>query len=211
MSELLLINPRRRRRAASSTKRRRTTVKRRHNPVRALSVAPTRRRRRNPIGAKIRRLSRRRRNPISLRNTGIMGMLKDAALGGIGSVGVDAIMGQVRPMLPASLTSDFYAYSATKAAITVALGVFGKKAIGSKATAMATGALTVQIANVITGMLRGATSAVPSGSLGRGRMGYFPGASPSNNPTRQSMRLPMGANGSLSGVSARVREGVSVR
>lgn len=146
MQELLYINPKRRTRRASTAKRH----TRRANP----------RRRRNPIAArvhhKVRRLSthhhRRRRNPISLKGEGIGEMLKTAVLAGAGSVSVDAIMGQVRPMLPASVQTG-YEYTAVKAGITVGLGILAKHLLGAKGTEMAQGALIVQAAMLITSMV----------------------------------------------------------
>ena len=101
---------------------------------------------------KVRRLSRRRRNPLSLKGEKIGDMLKSAVLAGAGSVAVDAIMGQVRPMLPTSVQTG-YEYSAVKAGITVLLGVLARKALGPKGATMAEGALTVQAALLITSMV----------------------------------------------------------
>jgi hypothetical protein len=162
MAEMLLINPRRRkaRRAAPARKRApsRRRASRRRNPAPALAYSPVRRRRRlNPLRAHAaRRHTRRRRNPIggsaSFSSRSIMGMLKEALIGGVGAVGMDLIQGQVNPMLPASLQTQpntVGAGDAVKAALTVALGVLLKKPTRGLSVKMAQGALTTQVRDLI--------------------------------------------------------------
>lgn len=229
--QLLLINPRKRRarkanparrravRAANPRRRRRTAVARRPNPV-GMFLNP-RRRRRNPSRAIHRRVMRRgrRRNPIA---SGLIeGMFKDAAIGAVGSLGVDMIMGQVQPQLPATMQTG-YAYVLLKAAATVALGIFGKKFAGPVAITAAQGALTTQLAvalyDSVSGSVTTDTPASLSGLAGPRkvrrsgqRMGYYtpamqvPGSRGSNNHVPQIRSLGMYLNGvkgnDLAGVS----------
>lgn len=230
--QLLLINPRKRRarkanparrraRAANPRRRRRTAVARRPNPV-GMFLNPRRRaRRRNPSRAIHRRVMRRgrRRNPIA---SGLIeGMFKDAAIGAVGSLGVDMIMGQVQPQLPATMQTG-YAYVLLKAAATVALGIFGKKFAGPAAITAAQGALTTQLAvalyDSVSGSVTTDTPASLSG-LGNGRkmrrggqrMGYYtaaqqvPGSRGMNTHVPQIRSLGMYLNGvkgnDLAGVS----------
>ena len=132
MSSMLLINPRRRaakkRVSAAPKRKRRARVARHRNPVSVVSLSPVRRkRRRNPIAA--RRHVKRRRNPIGggMRHLtgGVVGMLKDAMIGGAGAVAVELVMGQVNGFLPPSLQRTAGSVSigdAVKAGITVVLG-----------------------------------------------------------------------------------------
>lgn len=161
MGTLMLVNPKRRRR--SSTKRRSTA--RRANPAN-----PRRRRARrasNPVNP-IRRVRRsrimrsrnpgrrirRRRNPISMRSlTGgsLMNMLKSAAIGGAGAVGVDIIMAKINGYLPASLRAGVGPgmNDIVRVALTVMIGKFASKATRGMSEKMAAGALTVQMARLI--------------------------------------------------------------
>lgn len=118
----------------------------RHAPV---AANPRRRaaRRSNPI-----RHHRRRRNPsgrdfMSLATS----MLKEAGLGAVGSVVVNAAMSYVRPSLPATMSADPIQYGAVKALATIGLAYLGK---GSKMVLpMATGALTCQLSQLLISQL----------------------------------------------------------
>jgi hypothetical protein len=155
-----LINPRKRRRAAKKAKRR----VRRSNPVsyravtrRARAANPAKRRtrrmrRRNPV-AELRGRARRKSNP-SLRGMfgGIVPMLKDAAVGAVGAIAVDAAMGQVNKYLPASMQPTPGALGtndAIKMVTTVALGSLLSRATRGMSRKAAAGALTVQMDKAI--------------------------------------------------------------
>lgn len=187
MGKLVLINPSNRRSAVGKRRKTRKTRKaRRRNPVPTSHSAIARKAR--AVLANARR--RRRRNPALLGGAG-MGDLKTVAInalvGGAGAVAVDAVMGQVRPMLPASLSSG-YAYTATKAVATVALAVIGRKALGPVATRAAQGALTCQARDLIAGAIG---SSVPMGAYVGA---YSPGmiARPGNAPARRLNFAPSG-------------------
>lgn len=161
MAEMLLINPRRRRKARRANpiaKRRRVT--RRRNPL--ATVARRRRRnpmplvrRRNPIGLARRRVMRRRRNPIGGMGTGmLMAAIREAFVGGAGSIAVDLAMGQINRFLPVNLQSNpmasgIGAGDAIKAIITVTLGHLLARPTRGLSRKMAMGALTVQSANLM--------------------------------------------------------------
>jgi uncharacterized membrane protein YgdD (TMEM256/DUF423 family) len=181
--QLLLINPKRRRRAArSSNPKRRRARARRGNPMvaarvhrRVMRANPRRRysmaRRHNPI-----RHRRRSRNPIGGSFMNAAGsMVKTAALGAVGSAGVNALMSYVMPMLPATVNTG-PSYAAIKALITIALGVYGRK-MSPMVPEMAQGALTVQAALFLTSQLGatlptdGALGYYTSGVQVRGRAG----------------------------------------
>lgn len=166
---LWLANPRRKRKGSrklskkqiaagfgggSKRRRRRSSKARRHKrSVRSVAAAPVvHRRRRRSRGAS--GVVRRRRG--GRRSGGMKGnvinLLKAGAIGGAGAVAVDMIMGQVRGFLPASLGSPVdsagqpnYGYFGTKAAIALALGVYGNKlpVVGGYTSRMSEGALTV--------------------------------------------------------------------
>ncbi len=150
MAEMLLINPRARRksRKASPAKKRVRRAKRRSNPISTSVVRAARpviRRRRNPIA------TRRRRNPISmgsLKGSNIINMLKDAAIGGAGSIAVDVAMGYAAPYLPASLRrvpGTVGVGDAVKLAATILLGKVLSKPTRGLSEKMAKGALTCQM------------------------------------------------------------------
>lgn len=236
MAELLLINPRKRRAAKKTAKRRTRRVRR--NPITVVS-APKRRvvRRRNPIGlGRIARRGRaRRRNPISMNTSGIVGMLKTAAIGGAGAVAVDALMGYVAPYLPASLKQNGSAvgkvgvYDAIKMAITIAAGEGLNKVSKGYSRKLAAGALTVQMSDIIrtfvpTTMTMGYYSpgAVIQGNNrvgplmtrvnGAGRMGAYLKSNAS--PLLSAYQAPGATqllSGSGRGQTARSREGVTYR
>jgi uncharacterized membrane protein YgdD (TMEM256/DUF423 family) len=198
MQELLLINPRKRRAAkkraspkkrasARRAKRKTVTVTAKVNPVkrrvmRRRAASSTRKRRsykRNPIG--------------SVRNVGksifgsIMPMVKDAVIGAAGSVAVDYLAGKVRGSLPAALNTG-YAYDATKALATVALGVTLKGVTRGASLKMAQGALTVQADRIVRSML---PATVASG------MGY---ALPTRTTTLRTVNAPLSMPGTMGAI-----------
>lgn len=231
---MLLVNPRRRRKA-SPARRRRASTGRRRNPIAALTLS--RRRRRNPIAA-VGRRSRRRRNPIGLRRVmrrrrnplSLGGMsfyttlLKDAVIGGVGSVGMDYLMAQLNPILPVSLqpaAANISANDAVRAFLTAFLGKSLSGPTKGMSIAAARGALTVQVAAIINTMAPAAMSgfgyASPAriiqgtnrvGPIRKGMNAYLaPGTTPLLNAYLPSGRSPL-----LSGVRGRTaqqREGVS--
>jgi len=169
MAEMLLINPRARRRARRAAVRRsparaRRRVARRRNPappvVAAVRRTVRRARRRTAVRAMTnpaRRIHRRRRNPISLGggNTakGIMGMLKEAAIGGAGAVAFDVLMGKINPMLPMTLQTSPNSVGvgdAVKAVMTAVIGNALAKPTKGLSRKLAQGALTAQARDIIS-------------------------------------------------------------
>lgn len=151
MAEMLLINPRRRRKAVrksakSVIRRRRVTTrkKRTNNPMPIVAA-----RRRNPIARRV----MRRRNPAGRMGAGmLMQAIREAFVGGVGSVAVDLAMGQINKVLPATLKvtpGSVGAGDAVKALATVALGHFLSGPTRGLSRKMAQGALTVQAANIV--------------------------------------------------------------
>lgn len=222
MAELLLINPRKRRASKAKAKTRRV---RRSNPI-AKAAAPVRRRR-NPIGLRRVKSVRRRRNPIGggFNTSGIVGMLKTAAVGGAGSVGVNVAMGYILPYLPASFTADVSKpglYDALKVGITIALGEVLNKPTKGLSRKMAAGALTVQASEIIgkvlpASMVLGGTGYSSPARIMQGTQRIGPnmqrvGAySQGATPLLSAYQRPGGATALLSGgrqrQSAREREG----
>ena len=157
MAEMLLINPRRRKaRRANPVAKRRV---RRRNPLAAVArrrrrnPMPLVRRARNPIGLARRRVMRRR-NPIGGRmGYGmLMSAIREAFVGGAGSVAVDLAMGQINKFLPATLKTvpgQIGAGDAVKALITVTLGHLLARQTRGLSRKMALGALTVQSAQIM--------------------------------------------------------------
>lgn len=158
MAEMLLINPRRRKaRRANPVAKRRV---RRRNPLAAVArrrrrnPMPLVRRARNPIGLARRRVMRRRRNPIGGRmGYGmLMSAIREAFVGGAGSVAVDLAMGQINKFLPPTLKTvpgQIGAGDAVKALITVTLGHLLARQTRGLSRKMALGALTVQSAQIM--------------------------------------------------------------
>ena len=97
----------------------------------------------------------RRRNPIGGMGTGmLMAAIREAFVGGAGSIAVDLAMGQINRFLPATLQSNpmasgIGAGDAVKAIITVMLGHFLARPTRGLSRKMALGALTVQSANIM--------------------------------------------------------------
>lgn len=173
MAHMLLINPRRRKRAASKrgkTAARRVVRSRRKRPAFAAVNAPKRRRRRsrkvarrsNPIPrSKVYR--RRRRNPSARAMlSGVLPMLKSAAIGGAGSLAVDYAFGMVRGYLPAALQpvpGTVGAGDGVKALFTVAVGRLLDRPTRGLASKAAAGALTVQARGILQALLPASVTA----------------------------------------------------
>jgi len=152
--ELLLINPRKRGRRKNPTpprgrggrfvsrKRRAAPRKARRSKARAVVTVRTNPRKRryvrrsNPV--KMRR--RRRSNPIGGMFGGITGQLMTALKGAGGAIVVNAAYNYIP--LPAMLRAGRMQYVA-KGALAILLGTFGRRFLGSMASDMARGALTV--------------------------------------------------------------------
>lgn len=184
MAQVLLMNPAKRRKARRANPKRRAA--RRRNPAAVVRAAPRanpirrhRRRRSNPIVMRRVGRVRRRRNPISLGGASIGDLIKNAAIGGGGSVAVDIIMGQVKPMLPTEMQTGTQ-YTLAKAAVTVGIGMLFAKMMGATGAKMAAGALTVQAANFISQQF------APSVGM---PMGYFTPGMPVRNSARMGNRM----------------------
>lgn len=250
MAEVLLLNPAKRRkarrrnpspaqraarakfaamaRARSAGARRANPKRRRRNPTPAVSyeMNPRRRRarRRNPIAA-YRRVARRR-NPIGLGSVslnGIMAVAKEAAVMGAGAVAMDVAYGYVQKYLPASLQAgpnQATVGAAVKAVLTVAAGQMLSRSTGGLSRKAALGALTVQMRDLVSGMLPAGTVAglgyaVPGRVVNRSaRIGpnqttmnaYTPPGS--KTPLLNAYTAPGSMSPLLSGVrDARAREG----
>lgn len=207
MAEMLLINPRRRRRrnpvSAVSRRRRRNPIaavsrrRRRRNPMPLqLAAMPRRRitlRRRNPVGA-LRRRVMRRRNPIGGGRMGgmLMAAIREAFIGGAGSIGVDLAMGQINKFLPATLQTrpgTVGAGDAVKALITVMLGHFLAGPTRGLSRKMAVGALTVQSATIMRNFLPATLT---------GQLGYY-------NPAMVTMGVPSLSSNASMGMGAYTR------
>lgn len=169
MPQLMIVNPAKRRRASTKKRRVRAAPRRarrssvRRNPI---SVAHVKRRirryvrraRANPITHRRRRI---RRNPIglgSLRASSIVAMLKDAAIGGAGAVGMDWLWDKISPNLPATVVSSVGMSRAVQAGLTVLLGRLLKGPTRGLSEKMAIGSLTVQAYSVIQDMTSGGMS-----------------------------------------------------
>lgn len=198
MQELLLINPSKRGAKKRSAKAKKRTAKRRVAKRRTVTVSakvnPVKRkvmRRRNPVAARRRKY---KRNPIgSARAVGrsifgsIMPMVKDAVIGAVGSVAVDYVAGKVRGSLPAALNSG-YAYDATKALATVALGVTLKGVTRGASIKMAQGALTVQADRIVRSMLPASVT---------GGLGY---ALPTRTTSMRTVNEPLSMPGTMGAI-----------
>lgn len=160
MSQMLILNPAKRRRSSGTTKKRRASgAKRRRvhrNPSSAVAtVKRAIKRRVSRVSARKNPFARRRRvrrNPIglgSLRGSSIVNMLKDAAIGGAGAVGIDFLFAKVAPYIPASIQTNDAAMQAVRVALTIAAGRLLKKPTKGLSEKMAVGALIVQAYNVI--------------------------------------------------------------
>jgi hypothetical protein len=164
MAQLMLINPRKRR----ATKRKAATKKRTYRKA-AVKSNPTptiRRRRRSSLKAVARRTRRVRRNPIGM--GGIMGMLTDAAIGGVGAVGVNFLFDKLP--VPVNYKTGVMG-AAAKAAVAVAVGTFGKKLLGNTASKMAAGALTVIAYDLARNLMPAPAIVLPAANVNG--MGYI--------------------------------------
>jgi len=191
MSTLFMVNPRSKRRRGKSRKHRsaaqRAATARlvalnkgfRRNPRRKSRKASRRKQRGFAVmsAPRVHRLRRRARRAFeSMRSHfaggGIVGsassLLKAGAIGGAGAVAVDVGMSYVRSYLPSSMTSPVnadgsanFGYFGAKAALAIALGVYGRRIpkLGAFAGRMAEGALTVMAYQLMRPM-------VPANMLG---------------------------------------------
>ncbi len=152
--QLLLINPKKRTRKAApkaKAKRRRAKPALMSNPVKR------RRRRLGAIRTKAKRAMRKyKRNPsLRLSMTTVTNMGKTAVIGAVGAIAVDALFGQVKGFLPASMQTATDAggglnplYFLAKGSLAVLGGVFGAK-LTKHAGTMAEGSLTVSAYEVM--------------------------------------------------------------
>lgn len=222
----LLLNPRKRSRKARKSRKHRTAAqraatrrmiaanrsrrgggRRRAVVVHANPVRRSRRRyRRNPVGG-----SRARRHYNAIRSSGAFNMLKSGAMMGVGAVAVDLLFGQLARFLPASMAvpqnadgSTNWLYFATKAAIAVGVGAYGRKVIPAKyAEAAAIGSLSILAYSI-------ARSMVPS-SLAMGA--YVNPARVVNQQRLNGMRayLPTSSAAARPMVGPRIRAASAVR
>lgn len=142
--------------ARARAKHRRPARRRAHTATVLANPAP--RRRRRHVSVANRHHSRRiRRNPISVRSLthSALGMVKEAAIGGAGAIGVDLIMGQAIKYLPDTMTSRYttdgtvnWSYYAAKTGLALAAAFAGGKMLPAKARSYvmqaAQGSLIVQ-------------------------------------------------------------------
>lgn len=231
MAEMLLINPRRRRRAATTRRRRRRNPvaryrapvavarmrrasnplrRRRRNPMPLFATTVARRRRRNPIARRMR--SVRRRNPVG--TAMLMTSIRNAFIGGAGSIAVDLAMGQINRFLPANLVAkptEIGAGDAIKAVITVMLGHFLARPTRGLSRKMAEGALTVQAARLMQPLAKQVglplgyynPGMITAGTPGvRSAMGAYT----RGTPLLSAYSRPAGPSPLLSRGSARTRE-----
>ena len=170
MAEMLLINPktRGRRKARRSNpigarKARRASARRR-NPIAAVARYA---RRRNPIGLMKRRVMRRRRNPIGMPSMGgVVGMIREGLMSGVGAVAFGVVHGQIQKFLPATLRvvpGKIGAGDAVKALITVVLGQALSGVTRGYSKKAAAASLTVQMHDLVKGFV---PAALPLGGLG---------------------------------------------
>jgi hypothetical protein len=185
MSQLLLVgNPAKRRRSSkprsaaqkAATRKMLAANRSRKNPVHRKRRARVASARKNPVAhrrtrAVVHHKRRTRRNPISAHMGGAVTLVKGAAIGAVGAIGVDALFGFVSSYLPASFSTEKdatgavnYGYYLAKGATAVAAAMALKKVVGGqRAAQVATGSLTVTLYRAIAGFM--ATS-IPSVKLG---------------------------------------------
>lgn len=220
MAEMLLINPRRRRKSGAKKRRSNPTPAQRRARARFAAMARGRAasarrapaRASNPIGRSRRRrrsnpvvaYRRRRRNPIGgVSTSGVLNMLRDAAVQGAGAVALDIGVGYVTRMLPTSMqptAGQIGVGTIVRAALTAAAGQALSGVTRGLSRKAATGSLAVQMYHI-------AKSFVPA-SLPVGRVGYVSPAgrvvnmSQRINPNRVGMLAPPGASQLLNAYTA---------
>ncbi len=173
MAELLLVNPRRRRRAAP---KRRTT--RRRTTRAAAAPAPRRRRRTSRVRAaagSVRRRVRRTRSRINRRGGFVRGTMMPAAVGGMGALGVDILLGFLP--LPAAIQTGAMR-PVVRIAAAIGLGMIASKVANRKLGEQVTaGALTVVLYDTIKGGVRSVMPELP-GLSGYPSLSYVNAALP---------------------------------
>jgi hypothetical protein len=194
----------RKKRRRGGKKARRASSRRRRNPIRVLNLGPRRRRRKGRAAVhRIRRRGRARyrRNPISLRGLSggggslrasmpsIVGFVKGAAVGAVGAIAVDVIMGQAGKYLPNAMKTP-NAYPAVKAVAAIVLGIAGRRVpvIGKFAVKMAEGSLICTARDFMRGMVPA------SWTLGDGELGYY---SPGFMPPASNLQNLLGTDSGM--------------
>lgn len=141
MNEILLVNPRRRRKGRKSKARGRVRLKRHASRRRRVHRVKARRYKRNPSG-----------RSFSLRSIGsaIVPTVKAGAMGAVGALANDALIGQVSKLsfLPDVLKSG-YGRHALKIGSAVAVGAIGGMVLKGKGQALAVGAATVAMHDLL--------------------------------------------------------------
>jgi hypothetical protein len=184
MAGLLLVNPKRRSRRKSKVsshhrRRVRAKVTHRRRKRRAVAVMSNPRRRHRARAHNPRR--RYRRNP-SFRGLagGIVPTLKAGAIGAVGAIGVDLVVGYSAKYLPTSMQSGI-ALTAAKLLAAILVGSIGNKVLRGKGRELAVGAVTVQLHDLAKAQLMAAMPSLPLGqyqqlgayfSAGTNAMGY---------------------------------------
>lgn len=210
MAEMLLINPRRRRKSGAKKRRSNPTPAQRRARARFAAMARGRAasarrapaRASNPIGRSRRRrrsnpvvaYRRRRRNPIGgISTSGVLGMLRDAAVQGAGAVALDIGVGYVTRMLPASMQAtpgQIGVGTIVKAAITAAAGQAFSGVTRGLSRKAATGSLAVQMYEIAKSLV---PASLPVGRVGYASAGRVVNMSQRINPNRVGMLAPPGA------------------
>jgi hypothetical protein len=146
----MLLNPSKqptKRRGASPAQLRALAAGRRRRAVAA--NPPPRKRRRHALRVATHHSARRiRRNPIG--TGGITGQMTDVAFGAAGALATNAITALLP--LPSTMMVGWQK-EAVKSAVTIGLGMVGKKVLGRRAGKMVEGALVVSAYNLMGGML----------------------------------------------------------
>ncbi len=153
MAQLMLINPKKRkRRASTSSRKRRAAPRRRRSSTRLVTRA-------RRTGSRIARRVRRSRRSINRPGGFVRGTLAPAAVGGMGALGVDLMLGFL-PLPAAVQTGALKPFVRIGAA--VALGMIASKIankrLGEQVTA---GALTVVLYDTIKGGVRSVLPDLP--------------------------------------------------
>jgi hypothetical protein len=135
MNEILLVNPRRRRKSKG---RKRSRVRLKRSASRRRKVVRARRYKRNPVASL---------SPKSLVGS-FVPTLKAGAVGAVGAIANDALIGQLGRFLPAFLSTG-YARHLTKVGTAVIVGAVGNLALRGKGQALAAGAATCAMRDLI--------------------------------------------------------------